>query len=59
MRISAGGLALDIGKFDPGRRVIAGLLPAANLAIDLRRYEAAGKRWAKQQVIDPQPGVPP
>jgi len=48
---------LTVGKFDPDRRVIAGLLPAAHMSIDLRAEEPLRERLAEKEVIDPQPGI--
>jgi len=37
--------------------VVAGLLPTANLAIDIRGDETAGERRTEQEMIDPEAGV--
>src|SRR6185437_1546122 len=44
-------------KFDPGRRVVARLLPAAHAAVDARRVQTCGGGRAEQKVIDAQAGV--
>jgi hypothetical protein len=46
-----------VRDFYPGRRVIAGLGPAADFAIDARAEKAACGRRAEQQMIDAQPGI--
>lgn len=38
----------SVGEIDPGRGVIAGLLPTAHGAIDAGRGEPPGERWAQQ-----------
>jgi hypothetical protein len=42
-----------ICDFDPGRRVIAGLLPAAYRAINPCAYQPFGKSKAQKEMIDP------
>ena len=54
----AGELATALsGELDPDRRMVAGLLPAAHLAIDAGSDEPPGDRGAEQQMVDPQAGV--
>jgi hypothetical protein len=44
-------------QFDPQRRVVAGLLPAARLAVDSGRAERFGEAGAEQRMVDADPGV--
>src|SRR5215471_10972703 len=48
----------SIRQLDPGRCMIARLLPTADLPVHLRRSETVTNRRAKQQVIDPKTRVP-
>src|SRR6516225_5132750 len=48
----------SIGQLDPGRCMIARLLPTADLPVHLRRSETVDNRRAKQQVVDPKTRVP-
>ncbi len=47
-----------VGQLDPRWRVVAGFLPATDLPIDARDLQATSDRRAKQQMINPQTGVP-
>src|ERR1700680_2960215 len=57
---SGAGTARDllrIRKFDPCRRVIAGLFPSAHVAVDACRFEALRYGRAEQQMVDARSGV--
>ena len=47
----------DRRQLDPDRRVIAGLLPAAHLAIDARRDETLRDRRVQEKVVDAEAGI--
>src|SRR5688572_27941135 len=47
----------SIANLDPDRRMIAGLVARANVAIDAGADEPPRKRGAQQQMVDAQPGV--
>src|SRR5689334_2272667 len=47
----------SVREFNPDRRVVARLLPAARGAIDAGALETRGERRAEQQVIDAQASV--
>ena len=52
------GLRRRIAELDPGRRVVAGLLPAAHVPVDAGGLQAAARRpRAQQQMVDAQAGV--
>src|SRR5439155_10641796 len=58
------GLALrndaptTISELDPGRCMIARLLPTAHLPVHVRRDQTVSNRRAEQQMIDPKARVP-
>src|ERR1700677_4186736 len=53
------GRRLGLAKLHPRGRVVAGLLPAAYLALDAGGLQAARSRGIQQQVIDAQAGIAP
>ena len=55
--LGALGRGLAIGELDPGRGVVARLLPTAHVAVHPGRDQAAGERRLSKQVIDAQAGV--
>jgi hypothetical protein len=55
--LSACVVRCRIGDLDPDRRMVARLLPAAHVAIDLRVDQAIGDRRTEQQMVNPQPGI--
>jgi hypothetical protein len=44
---------LAVPQLDPCRRVVARLLPPADVPIDTRRGQPLSRRWVEQQVVDP------
>src|SRR5688572_2489542 len=44
-------------QFHPGRRVIAGLFPAAGRPVDARGYQGLRQSRAEQEVVDPNAGI--
>src|SRR6478736_1977715 len=51
-------MASALDEVHPNRRVVARLLPAPHMTIDIRRLEALSQFGAKQQMVEPQAGVP-
>src|SRR5213593_1638754 len=41
----------------PGRRVIAGLRPAADMAVDAGIDQPCGEGWAEQEMVDAKAGI--
>src|SRR5947199_140360 len=50
---------LGAPEFDPHGGVVTRLLPRADVPVHAGRGEPTGGRRVEQQVVDPQPGVPP
>jgi hypothetical protein len=57
-RVGSAAMLRFVAKLNPHGRMIATLRPAANRDVDLRVYQAIGKRRAQQQMVDAQTGVP-
>src|SRR6185312_6870688 len=48
------GIVISLLEYDPSGRMVARASFASNLSIDTRLRKAVGKRWADQQVVNPQ-----
>lgn len=46
-----------VAKLDPDGRVVAALLPAADFAVDFRRFQSRRRRTIEEQMIEPEAGV--
>jgi hypothetical protein len=47
-----------VAELNPGRYMLAGLIPTTHVAVDFRAAWAARYRWTEQRMVDAQAGVP-